>query len=55
MSKHFHKNKKQLGFILLLIGCGILIAIIMPPWLLGVIIALGLIAGGIYLFFKDGR
>jgi len=39
----------------LLLGFGILISIIMPPWLLALIIALGLIAAGIYIFFKDGR
>ncbi|WAM32074.1 hypothetical protein [Caldicellulosiruptor naganoensis] len=57
MSKHLlhHKNKKQIGLVLLLLGIGILISIIMPPWLLVFIIALGLIGSGIYIFFKDGR
>ena len=56
MSKHFHhKNKKQLGFVLLLLGFGILISIITPPWLFALIIAIGLITAGIYIFFKDGR
>lgn len=56
MSKHFlHKNKKWLGLALLLIGIGILISLLMPPWLLAFIIAVLLIGAGIYLFLKDGR
>ncbi|WAM33495.1 hypothetical protein [Caldicellulosiruptor morganii] len=57
MSKHLlqNKNKKQIGLVLLLLGTGILISIIIPPWLLAFVVALGLIGCGIYIFFKDGR
>lgn len=51
----FAQNKKWLGLVLLLIGIGILISLLMPPWLLAFIIAVLLIGIGIYLFLKDGR